>query len=167
MADSFDAFLDGIKLPERSVSLCLRGDLQDAYEDIQRRIDDLPSKWESGSLSDVNPRIALERQREEVRDEMAAHEKVFRFRALPRQQYAELLVRHQNDRGGLDPATWPIALIAACLFEPWTLSEDQVAQLPQRMSDIQFQQLYDTALACNREGVSVPFSRRPSAASPN
>lgn len=160
---SFDEFVGGIRPPERTIALCTRGDLQAEYESLQRQIDDLPGTWEPGSLSDADPRAKLEAERERLRDEMAAHETVFRFRALSGAAYSQLVAKH-SEKGQLNPETWPHAVISACLISPFTVTEDQARQLQDRLSSKQFQDLYECAVDANREGISVPFKRRPSGA---
>jgi hypothetical protein len=106
---------------------------------------------------------------EELARTMREHEVVFRFQGLSSKAYSDLLVQHkapddqQDDAvDGLNWDTYPTALIAACAVDP-KMTLEKAEELCDTVTHRQWDDLFATALACNRNQVSVPFSLSASA----
>jgi hypothetical protein len=154
-----EEILNGYELPERTVQVCLKGSLVAEYEDLERQLPG--ASRESGSLSEPSQAVTVARRMEELRQQMAASSRTFRFRALPGSGYEELQHQHaprKDQQEMFNAETFPIALISACCVDP-PMTEDHVRKFKATVSDKQYWDVYDTAVAVNRASVDVPFSK--------
>lgn len=154
-----DGWLDDAALPERTVEVCLRGDLLARLEDLERQAEaaDTPGMMNS-------PAAAIVREIEALQEQMRASTKALKLRALPRTEYTKLEsahpVRKDNDadkRCGWNSETFPEALIRRCLVEP-TFTDAQWARFVDRLTQAQYDRIGVVALELNKRDVSVPFS---------
>lgn len=164
-----DEVIASAKLPEKTISLCLRGDLQAEWEDLERQLRAEEEADDDAVLAGNAEARGLAEQMEKLAATMREREVVFRFRGLSAKAYSDLMVRHRAPEDkrdeavdGLDWDTYPTALIAACAVEP-RMTLAQAEQLNDKVSHRQWDDLFATALACNRSQVSVPFSLSASA----
>lgn len=162
------AIIAGARLPRRTVPLCLRGDLQAAFEDVTRRLD-APRPAGSDSLAGDPDARALAEQVEMLREQMRAAIVVFTLQALPRLAWAEFTAGHppRDDHPddkvvGFNQDTFYDALIRECCIDP-QLDSDQWAHLFDNLTSRQFDDLAAAAWALNRRDVEVPTSRAASA----
>jgi hypothetical protein len=186
--------LKDAKLPERSVSVCLRGDLVAEWEQAERDLE-RAQKQPSDSKEGVGVGALVDRI-EALQAEMSEHADDFRLRALPRHKFRKLVVAHpprkdggdvnrEDNQLGVNRETFFPALIKASVVEP-ALDEDDwlalfgdtdetIAKLEAEgredeirqgvLTDRQFQTLEDVAWFLNRaDGIDVPFSRAASLA---
>lgn len=178
MSTDIASLLAQARRPERTIELCLRGDLVAEYEDLLRRRDEEADKPDTDSL-DGGPLPTIAAQLQTLRETMRDSSMVFRMRALPRKRFRELVDRHPPRKGedgapvdvdaafGVSLATLPDPLIRACLVAP-ALTEDQLTQiLDEILSDRQYDELFTAAWSVNRATVDVPFSSAASAATRN
>lgn len=160
---SFDDFIAGASLPTATVPLCVAGDLQAEWEDLERDLQDaVRSAGDSLAAGGAPRRIA--EQMEALREKMRQHERTVKFRALSRRAYRDLVLQHPpRDDDAIDQAqmlnmdTFPVAVIAACAVEP-VMTVEQVGQLEDRLTDWQFNELFAACMLVNRTEVSVPKS---------
>jgi hypothetical protein len=167
---NFKTMLAEAKLPERTVMICLRGDLAAEHEHAERELAEA-AKTASDSLAgsgvgEIADRIdALEGQ-------MREHSYEFRLRALKRPDWRALVDQHQprkgddglvvpTDRIGVDVSTFYDAILRACLVDP-ELTDEEFAQLLDSITDRQYDELTEAAWALNRKEVDIPFSRAAS-----
>jgi hypothetical protein len=155
------------KLPEKTLSLCLRGDLQAEWEDLERQLKAEQDGTDDDSLAGSPKVRELADRMGELGKEMAASEVVFRFRGLPAKKYSDLLLKNKAPEGeetaeGLNWSTWPTALIAAAATDP-VMTYEQVEELSQVVTARQWDDLYMAAVSTNTEKISVPFSYAASA----
>lgn len=166
MADIED-ILASAKLPERTVQICLRGDLQAEFEDLERQLTAAQASDEDTLGGGAKAREVADLI-EVVREQMTEHTTVFRFMGLSARAYSDLLAQHkpteQQKRDGADLnwETFPLALIAACAVDP-KMSPEQAERLNDAVTNRQWDDLFNAALACNRQAVDVPFSLSASA----
>ncbi|MGI5233839.1 hypothetical protein [Actinoallomurus sp. CA-142502] len=166
MADIED-ILGSAELPQKTVELCLKGNLQADFEVLERQLREAEETDDDALAGGVRARELAE-QIEDVRRKMAEHVTMFRFTALGAKSYSDLLAKHppteeQKQAGaGVNLDTWPAALVAACALDP-KMTVEQAERLHDKITDGQWEELYDTALACNRKKVDVPFSFAASA----
>lgn len=165
----------GAQLPEATVELCLRGDLQTQFEQAEK---DLAAAQRdaltSNSLSGGGEARVLAETIERLQDEMRGHSLTVRLRALPRLKFRALTEAHQPRTGdggviveadrymGINADTFPVALVRACAVEPVLDDDTWAVLLDERLTDWQFDQLFGGAWNINRREVSVPFSRAAS-----
>lgn len=159
------------KLPEATVTICLRGDLAADHERAERELARL-QEASTDSLAGSGTGEVIDRITD-LEQQMREHTYEFRLRALPRVQWHELCSAHPPRRGDDDEIidadrfilvnteTFWEAMIRACLVDP-QLSDDEWRQLETLLTDHAWNELCDTAWGLNRRGVSVPFSRAAS-----
>lgn len=173
---NFKQKLKAARLPERSVQVCLRGDLTADFEAAERDLkqvqeSDFDSK-EGGGISPIIERI------EALREEMREHTEEFRLRAMPQPRFRALVAEHpprRDDEGTLDASDASIgfnretffdALLKVSVISP-ELDEEDWAALLEVLTDRQYNELTDAAWFVNRHEVSVPFSSAASLAKRN
>jgi hypothetical protein len=169
MYDSLDAALEQAKRPERVVYLCLRGDLQSELEDIDHRIESLPVV---DALGGDPERTELEDRRAAVLEEMRDARFPFRIVGVTRPEWRALLSEHEPredntaDRAlGYNGDTFPEALIRTCLSPKPT--EVQWMKVVGVLSEGQFNELFNAAVAVSLRKVEIPKSRSASAGNRN
>jgi hypothetical protein len=164
------SMLAGARLPERTVPVCLRGDLVAAYEELERQLEEA-TRTAGDSLAGSGAGDLIDRMAA-LQDDMRAATVTFRLRALPKPKWRALLAEHpprrddddrpiQDDAAiGVNLETFWDAIIRACLVDPdvddeaWALMAGDEG----RLTDRQLGALSDAAWAVNRGEVSVPFS---------
>lgn len=171
--------LAGAKLPQTSVTICLRPDLVSEWERLDRELQH--ALRPADSLAGNGSPSEVAQQMDDVRAEMAAHSVVFVLQALPRRRFRAMMNSHpprKTPDGAVDErdrltgvnldALWP-DLLPASLVAPeldaddWALligTEDVDGVLTAR----QFNELADAVWDLNMaDGTDVPFSRAVSA----
>lgn len=148
-------------LAERTVTLCLAGGLNAELEALEKRLRDADG-WQRTALGEQDPRRALAEQVEALRERMKESEETFRFRALPRRAYSNLMAEHpprkDRDEAVFNADTFPQALIAACGVDPEFDGPEDVDALFEVLNEGQRIALWDAAWQVNTSTVSVPFS---------
>lgn len=166
--------LAGAKLPEKTVPICLRGDLQAEFERLEAQLVEA-QRDRSDSLSAGGRARELAERIEALRQEMTASTVTFVLRALPRHSrdadtptWTKLVAAHpprddnQLDRSmGVNEETFAPTLVRACTVDP-ALSVEQWARLDEALTEFQFQKLFNTAWSLNARDVDVPFSHAAS-----
>ncbi len=161
-------------LPERTVPICLRGDLAARHEELERQLKEATSRPDdslagngAGDLIDAITAIEAEMKEATV---------VFRIRALPKPAWRALIAEHPprtNDEGdplpedlqmGCNSETIFDAITRACIIDPPLDDEtwEMMAGDDGRLTDRQLGRLADAAWMVNRGDVNVPFSRAAS-----
>lgn len=167
MADVAD-LIRSARLPERTVPLCLRGDLAAEHEELCARLAEEQQK-NLGSLAGNPGARALAEDITALEALMAEATIGFRLRALPRREWAELVAKHpprrddggrvlDADRVGVNADDFMTAILHRCVVEPILTEEDWDALVNEGLTDAQYEQLTDAVWALNRRDVDVPFS---------
>lgn len=166
---------------QRSVRVCLRGDLVAEWEAADRELTQARTEQrggdskEGGGLTDLVDKVrALEAQMNEHADEWV-------LRAMPRHKFRALVAAHpprtdedgepvkQDKMLGLNRDTFFPELIRASVVTPeldaedwaWLLGDEEAGE-DGVLTDRQFGDLEDTAWFLNRGEVDVPFSHAAS-----
>lgn len=164
MAD-IDEILGQVKLPEKSVPLCLRADLQAEFEELDRQLAAAKEKRGRTLAGDGGDALTIAELMEELRSQMREHTYSFKLRALPKRAWSDLLAKHpakDGDEGEYDTETFPVAALAACCIDP-VMSEDKAGQLVDRISQGQWNELWLALINLNLAGSDIPFSANASA----
>jgi hypothetical protein len=158
----FAALLADAKLPERTVPVCLRGDLVAEHEAADRELEALAEKPVTKFGGDG--RGELQARIRDLEEQMRGATYDFRFRALTRRGWhafvAEFPPRPDNERDaaiGVNTETFFDALIRKCLVDP-ALDDEAWFRLNENLTDRQYDTLSDAAWGLNRRDVDVPFS---------
>lgn len=176
---NIDDILATAKLPERSVPLCLRGDLQATFEELERRLEGVRERDETtgagGKLanpSGSDEARELAQQIQDLREEMRQATVAFRFRALTRREWSNLLAKHKTGDGDGDEGpdliknydweTLGPVMVAACCIDP-AMSTEQAGELADKVTDRQWDLLCGAAVTVNKVDVDIPFSVAASA----
>lgn len=167
----FKAMLAGAKLPEKSVAICLRGDLVADHEAAERELE-VAQKKPADSLAGNGVGEIVERI-EALEAQMAEHTYDFRFRAIPKPDFRALVAAHppRRDEDGsiveqdryvmANYDTLLTSLVRTCLVDPGPEDVDW-DELDAKLTDRQQGDLADAAWFVNRGEVDVPFSRAAS-----
>lgn len=188
MSTDFASKMAGARTPERTVPVCLRGDLVAELEDLERQAQQARAN-RSPSKEDATAAELVEQIRAK-QDEMREATEVFRLRALAPRKYRALREKHpprrddegEPDRGdvslGFNRDTFPHVLIPLCTVVPqldeqqWheLIGDTETAALALEaegkadevvdglLSYSQFMALANTCWDLNEGDVSVPFS---------
>lgn len=168
------------RLPEDTVKLVLRGDLQVEHERLVEEIEKATER-KADSLAGKGT-AALEKQLRQIEADAASSIVEIRLRALPREKrpgddrptWRELTEAHPprvtdgmmeaRDRlaGGVNYLTFPDAMIRACIAaidgdEADKVSEADWEDLLGGITDRQYDDLVNASWALNQGEVSVPF----------
>ncbi|KAB8186861.1 hypothetical protein FH608_046060 [Nonomuraea phyllanthi] len=159
-----------VKRPEKTVQICLAGDLQAEFEDLERDLQIARDQPAEGTLAGgANPMATqIAQQIMELRERMREHTTVFKFRGLPRKQYSDLVAScppsdEDKEKGAeVDWEQFSVALVAACAVEP-TMTADEAGQIADVLTQAQWDSLVGAAFSVNKRDVDVPFSFAASA----
>lgn len=171
--------LKAARLPERSVPICLRGDLVAVIEELEARLKAaLEDRAKNGRLSSsAKVREELADAIEANRAEMAEETIVFRLRALAPAKWRALTAKNATKDGGLDLLGLMSEAIPASVVEPddmdaedWArlmggeIEEDgETVEIEPVIPASELGKLIDAVWALNMQGVSVPKSPLASA----
>lgn len=166
----FKALLAAARLPERTVPICLRGDLTAEFEELERQLEDA-QRNPHASLEDVAGTAGIAERMEELREDMIAHTYQFRLRAMTRPRWRTFIAEHpprkdeesgevdERDRYvGVNTDTFYPALVRASVVDPQLDDAEWSLLLDQALTDRQFDTLSSAAWGLNRRDVDVPFS---------
>lgn len=155
------ALLAQARRPERTVPVCLRGDLQAEFEQLDRQLDEAVRRPQT-KLVDDNGAPAIAARIEALRAEMAEATVEFRLRALPRPQWRDLQGKHVKEDGSVNVETMASPLIRACTVAPELTDEQWDTLLSDSLTDGQYEALFEACWMLNKRPVDVPFSRAAS-----
>lgn len=158
-----ESIIDEVETPETSVTLCLKGSLVAEYERLDAQLAD--AAREATSLAGVSPAAELTAQMGQLREQMKAHERDFRFRAVtPRGDWRRLTgarpvkTEQQTDDEYADLYhAWVCGIVAASAIDP-VMTAEQAERLADKLSDGQWSKLANAAWAVNEDDRGIPFS---------
>jgi uncharacterized Ntn-hydrolase superfamily protein len=164
--------LKAAKLPERSVQVCLRGDLAAEFDELERRLaavraeeragGDRPSSQRMGQKSEA---VVLAEKLTALRRKMAEEMLDIRVRALPRAEWQRHVREHPPQKGdegdeamGVDFNALMAVVTPLCIVEPEMDDEDWAA-LDSVLSSADYDRIMGAVWEVNRTGVDLPKSR--------
>lgn len=161
---SIEDILAEAKPRERTVMVCIRGDLLGEAERLQDELNHATSDWEPEDLTDVHPGRELAAKLKGLREQIKAAEQPFKLRYIGDKAYSDLMAAHpaKDDNQAFDSERFPRALIAASCVEP-VMNEEQVSQLFEVINEGEIKKLFDAAWDVHNSSEMVPFSLLASA----
>lgn len=170
---NFKKMLGDAKRPERSVPVCLRGDLAADFEQAERDLEQAQKaageSLAGGGVSEIVDRL------DALADQMREHTYDFRLRAMSRPDFRALVAAHPPRRDpetnepherdkyvGVDTDAFYDALIRASVVDPELDEAEWKDLLEEKLTDSQFDALSSAAWFLNRGDIDVPFSRAAS-----
>ncbi|MER5420328.1 hypothetical protein [Streptosporangium roseum] len=161
--------LGSIRRPEKTVPICLAGDLQAEFEALERDLAIAREKpADAGTLAGGSDPMAtaIAQQIQELRARMREHTVVFRFQGLSSKTYSDLVAAHppkdDSKRNDVNWDTFSVALVATCAVEP-QMTVDEATQLAEALTQAQWDALFTAAYETNKADIDVPFSYAASA----
>lgn len=149
---------------QRTVMVCIRGDLAGEAERLAAELARTSEDWEPSDLTETHPGRELAAQLKAVREQIKAAEVPFLLRYIGDRAYSDLVAAHPSEKDDelFDSETFPRALIAASCADP-VMTEDQVAELFEVINEGQIKTLFDAAWDVHHSADVVPFSLAASA----
>ena len=144
---------------ERTVKVCIRGDLAGRMEELQDQLAQTSTDWEPSDLSEVHPGRAIAEEMKALREQIKVAERPFTLRYIGDKAYSDLMAAHpsEDDNEAFNSETFPRALIAASCVDP-VMSEEQAAQLFEKINEGEIKKLFDAAWDVHNSSEMVPFS---------
>lgn len=144
---------------ERTVMVCIRGDLAGEAERLQDELSRVSTDWEPEDLTAVHPGRELAVKLKDLREQIKAAEVPFKLRYIGDKAYSDLMAAHPSKEANeaFDSDTFPKALIAASCVDP-VMSEEQVSQLFEVINEGEIKRLFDAAWDVHNSSDMVPFS---------
>lgn len=163
-----DAWIDGAQPAERSIALCLRGDLVARFEELEREFE-VANEAPGDSLASGSTAAEIRGQMEALQAQMRASTKTVVLRALvPRKRWQALAEQHpprrdeegnvlaEDRRLGVNNDTFWDPAIRACWASP-VLTKAQLTKLLDVLSNNQYDALASLVMLVNQGDVDIPF----------
>lgn len=164
MANSIEDILAKARPREKTVMVCIRGDLAGEAERLQDELSRVSEDWEPADLSEAHPGRAIAEQLKAVHAQVREAEEPFKLRYIGDRAYSDLMAAHpsKDDNEAFDSEAFPRALVAASCVEP-AMSEEQVTQLFEVINEGEIKKLFDAAWDVHNSSDVIPFSLAASA----
>lgn len=155
--------LAAAKLPERSLQVCLRGDLAAEFDELERQLREARQTSPRRRVGSKADDTALAERIEALREQMASEMLTLRLRALPHAEWQELRRKHRDDEDktnalGIKLEPFLSDVLPRSVVEP-EMDADDWERLNEVLSAGDFDRLTLTVYDLNSSGVDVPKSR--------
>lgn len=158
--------LAAAKLPERSVQVCLRGDLAAEFDMLEAKLKDARASEGSRRLASKGDAVQIAEQIRDLAERMSEAMLTVRVRALPRAEWNRIMLQHppgkdasEGDKAmGVSFEAFMADVMPRCIVDP-ELDEDDWATLNNVLSSADYGKILDAVWAVNRSEVDVPKSR--------
>jgi len=163
MSVNIDDLIGRVKMPVRSVTICLDGDLQAEHDELTAELE-LVRRENPAKMGDTSEGKQIADRIGEIEAEMRKSEQTFKFKGLNKNALNVLYKRFPPKKDSNQ--TWDIdagafALLAAAAVEP-TMSEDQAKGLIDAISYGQVDKLVGCAWVASTGSTATPLSARAS-----
>jgi hypothetical protein len=158
-----EQIIAGARRPETTVPLCMRGDLQAVWEQLDRDFDTADKAITDEVTNGGSPVLAVKiaKQMAELEREMRDSTVIFTLRGLSRTRWKEMAAAHPPiegvDEGEVNEESFVTEMIAECCVEP-VMTVDQAGRLRDQVTDGQWQELATASWQLNKSMIGVPFS---------
>lgn len=163
MGVSVDDLIGRVKMPVRSVTICLDADLQAEHDQLAEQLE-VVRRENVAKMGDTVKGKEIAERIGELEEAMRSSEQVFKFKGLNKNALNVLYKRFpakDNKSMVWDPETGAFALLAAAAVEP-EMSEEQATRLLDVVSQGQADKLVGCAWLAATGSSSVPLSVRAS-----
>ena len=158
-----DALLGKARLPETTVTVCVRGDLQAEWDRLNEEL--IRIRATSGrKMAGGADESGLSARIREIEAEMKSSVIEVTLRALPQPEWRKAKKDYPPRRGveedkaaGMNVEGFLEGLVHRCIVSP-EMPEDKVSQLLGVLSPGQYDKLTESAWMVNRRDVDIPFS---------
>lgn len=164
--------LKAAKLAERSVQVCLRGDLAAEHDELERRLTNARAgdrareqRGTSRRMGEKSEAVTLAEQLLSLRDEMADAMLDIRVRALPRVEWQRHVRENppkpddeKDSAMGVDFDALMAVVTPRCIIDP-VLDDEDWEQLNNVLSSADYDRILGAVWEVNRSGVDLPKSR--------
>ncbi|MFJ8110424.1 hypothetical protein [Streptomyces sp. NPDC096132] len=151
---------------QRTVQVCVRGDLASEVERLTAELAQVSQEWEPESIADEHPGRRIARELREAQTAAKAAEVPFVLRFVGDRAYNDLLAAHPSDNPNelFDDRTFPKALIVASCVDP-VMTAEQAEELFEKVNVGEQKRLFDAAWEVHNDAASdaSPFSLAASA----
>lgn len=161
---NIEDILKRAKPREKSVWICVAGDLLSEVDRLERELREVGEGWSPDSLASSDPREKIAKRIKTVREAMKKAEVEFKFRAIGDRAWSDLVAAHPPKKQGAggqtmawDPETFPRALVSASAVDP-VMTPEQLDALFELLNEGQRTEMFECAYAVNTEATSIPFS---------
>jgi hypothetical protein len=155
--------LAAAKLPERSVTVCVRGDLVAEIEELERELKAaIEERKNDPRLTSKSPAKDYADKIQAKRAEMDEHTITFRLRGMKAATWREFTSRHKGADGGLDILALMGEALPASVVSPELDAEDW-ERFNDNVAASEIGKLIDAVWELNMQGVAVPKSPLASA----
>lgn len=160
------ALIKAGRRPERTVSICMRADLQAEVQEVERQIMELEKAPAGAESLAGDPRAReLSARHDLLRAQMIEHSVEFRLRGLSRRRWTELVAQYPPGKDneadqmlGIAMDDFTEALVRQCTVEPELDDEDWDHLLGEVLTDGTYTLLGSAAWGVNKRDVNIPFS---------
>ena len=158
--------LGAIKVPVRSVSICLDGELRAEHDDLTRELERLRRET-NGSLAGGGEARKVAERIKAVEAQMRESETTFKFRGLTKNGIQKLYQQFPAPDPNPENLRWDIhegaaTLLAQSAVDP-TMTVAQAKKLGETVDDGAWTELVNAAWVASTGSTTVPFSVRASA----
>lgn len=161
----FDDVLATATPVTKAVPLCLAGELQAEWEDLDRRRKAIKAGPASDSLAGAGGEArAVEERMDAIREEMDKATVTFRVKGLPKRRWSNLAAEHpprpEDKEEGLDynAETFPLAALVACCVDPVMTLKQAERLVDEVLTQGQWDGLWVAVMLANTRRVDVPKS---------
>ena len=161
--------LASAKLAEKTVRVCLRGDLAAEHETLEEQIkaaleSERNTEGTTRRVGQKPESVRLAERQEKVRAQMADEMLTLTVRALPRHRWQEIAANHppredhDGDRAlGVNLQPFAAEVMPLCIVDP-ELDDEDWARLNDVLSSGDYDRIFDAVWTVNRSGVDLPKS---------
>jgi len=151
----------------RTVELCLAGELQAEWEELDRKRTRLLQASPGDSLiggAGSEELRKVEKRMEDLRKRMEKATVTFKIRGLPKRRWSDLCAQHpprkEDTEAGRDynAETLPVAALAECCVEPKMTREQAERLIDEVLTQAQWDELWFAVLRANNFKIDVPKS---------
>ena len=163
---SIEDVLGAIKVPVRSVSICLDGELRAEHDDLTRELERV-RRESGGKMADGGKALEIAERIKAVEAQMRDSETTFKFRGLTKNAIRRLFESFPPPDPNPDQLRWNIhegasTLLAESAVEP-SMTVAQANKLADSVDDGAWTELVNAAWVASTGSTTVPFSVRASA----
>jgi len=164
MGNSIEDILKKARAREKTVHICLAGDLAGEAERLSDELARVSEDWQPADMTDVHPGRKVAADLKAVQEQVKAAQEPFTFRYIGDRAYSDLLAAHPSEKEEelFDEATFKPALIAASCVQPEMTVVDTL-RLFEVINEGEIRKLFEAAWEVHHASDIVPFSLAASA----